>query len=322
MASSGSVKQLISDLQNRPDFGVRFQEAALLQKSSGEIVQRLTRGIEERNLESVTLQQEVDAALQGAVSDVRGAGHQVTQAMIETAKHLSDPSKSIAMQEQMRKYLLREVAVASALKEFSQGANDISNKWDSTWVKEGEARLAASKAGSDYDAMFDSALRALSIDQFVYVVVVNQYSAIGVNLDLSLASLGEEFRMEVSRDATVADVAFFVQQERLQKQPAGPGKKIEVKVVGPGGTVLPRSQLIKNALDVEGEDLLDDEKSVYYPLSVLTGRQWKDLGLHAPTRWKHLRESEFSELFGMTKSAFEKLPDWKQTPLKKKHGLF
>jgi hypothetical protein len=286
------------------------------------VVQQLTREFEEIKNAPLTLKQDIDAALQGAVNDVKAAGHQVTMDMTTMAKDQAFPGKSITMQEQMHKVLLREVAVAAALKEARQQGSEISNMWGSTWGKEGEARLAASQAGGDYDAMFASAMRALSMNQMIYVVAVNSYKQVGVDLDLSLSSLGEEFRMLVSREATVADVAFLVQQERLRKRPAGPGKTIDVKLIGPAGTVLPHSHLIKTALDVEGEVFVDDEDSDFYPLSVLTGERWRELGLHAPTRWEYLRESEFSKLFGMSKSAFKKLPDWKQIPLKKKYGLF
>ena len=36
----------------------------------------------------------------------------------------------------------------------------------------------------------------------------------------------------------------------------------------------------------------------------------------------YLADSEFEEVFGMTKDAFYALRQWKQRELKKKHGLF
>ena len=39
-------------------------------------------------------------------------------------------------------------------------------------------------------------------------------------------------------------------------------------------------------------------------------------------REQHLARAEFEALFGMTVDAFNKLPAWKQTTLRKKHDLF
>jgi len=260
-----------------------------------------------------------------AVNDVRAEGRQVTEHMIQVVYSDVSFTQFIPTREEACNLLLREVAVQAAMEEVSQGETDLSNTPGPTWAKYCEARGAAGrvgKLGGNYDAMFDSALRALSSDQLMYVVVVNRYKQVGVDLELFLSSLGEQFSLVVNREATVAHVAYVVQQERLRRRPEPPGKKIKVKLVSPAGAVFLGSQLIKNALDVDGQVLVDDEDGVFYPLSVLTGQEWRQLGLHAPTRWKHLREKEFSDLFGMNKSAFEKLPDWKQIPLKKKHGLF
>mmetsp|Transcript_114438 Transcript_114438/g.180190 ORF Transcript_114438/g.180190 Transcript_114438/m.180190 type:complete len:293 (+) Transcript_114438:55-933(+) len=282
-------------------------------------VARLSREIEAKTSSDVNLQREVDSALQVVVDELTNAGHVVRQSMKEMAKDQVHLAKGSNMQEQMRKVLLRELAIAAALRELGP---DIANKWGSTWGKEAEARLAISKTGGAYDVMVDAALRAFSSDQMVYVVCVNRYSQIGVDISLSLSTLVEEFSIKVSREATVAHVAQLVREERLRKHPAAPGKTVDVKLVGPGGTVLPLAQLIKHALDIEGADLLADEEGVFYPLSVLTGTKWRELGLSASTRWKHLHESEFAKLFGMSKATFEKLPDWKQIPMKRKHGLF
>jgi len=259
----------------------------------------------------------------GAVNDVRAAGHEVTAEMINMAKNEAYLGKDMSMQEQIHRVLLREAAVQSALKEASQSGIEVHGRFD-TWAKESEARLSAARtSGSEYEAMFANALRALNSERSVYVVTVSGYKRAGLDLILSLSSLGEDFQMMVKRETSVAQVTYLVQQDRLQKRPAGPGKTIEVKLVGPAGTLLPREKLITHALDYEADEVLsDDENGTFYPLSVLTGERWKDMGLSGPTRWKHLHEKDFRNLFGMSKDAFEQLPDWKQIPLKKKHSLF
>jgi len=138
----------------------------------------------------------------------------------------------------------------------------------------------------------------------------------GLNLILSLSSLeGENLQIKVNRETSIAGVAAMVQ--------ATVGKSREVKLVRPNGTLLPCAWAVGDALDHEAEEVQsDNEDTVFYPLATLKGEMWKEMGLHGPTRWKHLREDEFKDLFGMSKNSFEKLQPWTQMSLKKKHGLF
>lgn len=284
------------------------------------LVRQLTQAIDEKVHAELHPQQEVDDAVQTAVSEVRAAGHVVTSNMISYAKHEALLGKDATMKDQVRRVLLREAAVRSALREAEEsGVVD-----PRRWINEAEARLAASSGGTtEYETMLSNAIRALTSDRMVYVVCLNSYKRAGVSVVLSLSSLAEQFEMTVSRELRVDELLDLIEQERLQRRPAGPGKTIEVKLMGPAGTLLPREQVVTCALDCETAELESDvEHGVFYPLSVLTSSEWRDLGLVGVTRWKHLREDLFMGLFGMTKATFEKLPEWKQTPLKKKHGLF
>lgn len=126
---------------------------------------------------------------------------------------------------------------------------------------------------------------------------------------------GENLEIKVNREMSIAGVAAMVK--------AIVGKSGEVKLVRPNGTLLPCARAVGDALDHESEEVpSDDEDTVFYPLATLKGEMWKEMGLHGPTRWKHLREDEFKDLFGMSKNSFEKLQPWTQMSLKKKHGLF
>eukprot|EP00931_Biecheleriopsis_adriatica_P064614 TRINITY_DN39368_c0_g1_i1.p1 TRINITY_DN39368_c0_g1~~TRINITY_DN39368_c0_g1_i1.p1 ORF type:complete len:307 (-),score=82.10 TRINITY_DN39368_c0_g1_i1:103-1023(-) len=60
-----------------------------------------------------------------------------------------------------------------------------------------------------------------------------------------------------------------------------------------------------------------------YTLEQLTDKRvWEKLDVVATERETYLPESVFSELFGMSKADFAKLPKWKKENAKKKHGLF
>jgi len=136
------------------------------------------------------------------------------------------------------------------------------------------------------------------------------------NLILSVSSLeGETQEIKVNREVSIAGVAGMVQETVVKAR--------EVILVRPDGTLLPCGRTIGDALDQESEETQPDgEDIVFYPLATLTGEMWKEIGLHGPTRWKHLREDEFKDLFGMSKNSFDKLQPWTQMSLKKKHGLF
>merc|ERR1712060_349993 len=108
-----------------------------------------------------------------------------------------------------------------------------------------------------------------------------------------------------------------VRQEKMTARPGAPGKTLQVKIMGAAGTILSPTKLISHALEYEAAvDGDDDENIKYYPLSLLKGSQgqWRQVGLDAKSRWKHLRGAEFRQLFGMDKEAFDQLPEWKQKP--------
>jgi len=218
--------------------------------------------------------------------------------------------------------LLREDIVHSALKEATDDGKQLENSQGSSWAMEGEVCCDAVSTGTgDEETMFAKASMALNSDNLAHVCSVNTYKRKGLDLVLSLSSPGgETLEIKVHREASVAEVAGMV---KAIVRPAVLGKAKEVKLVGLRGTLLPCARAIGDALDYESEEVPpDDQDSVFYPLSVLTGEKWKEMRLHGPTRWKHLREDEFKDLFGMSKNTFEKLPRWNQIPLKKKHGLF
>merc|ERR1712137_1246737 len=177
-----------------------------------------------------------------------------------------------------------------------------------------EARITNYKDGTN---MLEQVRKVLLREAAkAYVCSVSIYKRQGLNLILSLSSLeGETLEMKVNREVSIADVAGMVQ--------ATVGKAREVKLVRPNGTLLPSARAIGDVLDHESEEVLpNEEDSVFYPLATLTGEMWKEMGLHGPTRWKHMREDEFKDLFGMSKNSFDKLQPWAQMSLKKKHGLF
>merc|ERR1712007_374604 len=215
-----------------------------------------------------TLAEEVAAVVQAAVDDVRAAGHEVSPEMIEQAKQetgIKNYMDGANMLQQARKVLLREAAVHSALKRAVDDGIQIENCWGRSWGKEGEARFAAVSTGAlDYETMFAKASMALNSDNLAYVCSVSTYQRRGLDLILSLSSLGgDALELKVNREVSVAGVAGMVQ---ATVRPVVLGKAREVKLVGPGGTLLPCARAIGDALDHESEDLpLDDKDNVFYP---------------------------------------------------------
>lgn len=174
-------------------------------------------------------------------------------------------------------------------------------------------------------------------EQTVYVAQVTKYKREGVELVLSLTPVtdtgrGETFRQRVEVGANVAKVMDFVRDHRVREvdhterlMRGLSNNVIEVRLLGPSGTTLHPERFLPEALDYE-TDVADDsaQASESYPLEMLTGGQgaWKEMGFDAATRWKYVENPLFLKLFGMSKASFEKLPSWKQIPLKKKHDLF
>merc|ERR1712187_621256 len=73
-------------------------------------------------------------------------------------------------------------------------------------------------------------------------------------------------------------------------------------LIGPKGTRLDAEMPLPEALDHEPSVPAEEEEGDFYPLSVLAGDAWRDLGLEGATRWRCLRENEFQKLFGMSKA--------------------
>ncbi|XP_047439510.1 advillin [Mugil cephalus] len=69
-----------------------------------------------------------------------------------------------------------------------------------------------------------------------------------------------------------------------------------------------------------------ESKKVFepFPLEALVNKHVSELpeGVDPSQKEKHLSDSDFSTVFGMTKDDFVSLPQWKQLNLKKKNGLF
>jgi hypothetical protein len=262
--------------------------------------------------------EEISNAVERAREVVRSiVDVEITRPMLRAAQQgAAMEADGSSMQERAQRTLIIEAAVASALKQ-GRASGDV------VGPKEGEARLAASRAaakGEDYDALVMHALRVLTCRSSMYVISINGYRTEGVDIVLSMSSLGASFQMRIRKGTTVAEVKKMIE---LEKQPAAIGLAVEVKLIGISGTLLAPSKTFPAVLDLEAQELPpDDEKGTFFPLSVLTGDAWREMGLEGVTRWKYLREAEFAEIFGMSKTEFEKLPSWKQVPLRRKHGLF
>ncbi|KAL3632681.1 Villin-4 [Castilleja foliolosa] len=75
--------------------------------------------------------------------------------------------------------------------------------------------------------------------------------------------------------------------------------------------------------DVKEDDVEDDEGLPIYPYERLTTSSTNPVeDIDVTKRETYLSTEEFKEKFGMTKSAFNKLPKWKQNKLKISHQLF
>lgn len=220
------------------------------------------------------------------------------------------------MQEQALRCLLVEAAVRAALADATQKGETMSQP------QINYARCAASSVASlDYHLMEVSAQKALSSHDMVYVITVNGCSKMGMDVVLSLATLGDCFDMRFPRGTSVRDAALQISEDRRLRGP--PGCKVQVKLIGCAGTLLDENKQFPEVVDYETDEAEEaTEGAEYYPLSALTGGAWKELGLDGPTRWKYLPEAEFMNLFGMNKTSFAQLKPWTQTSMKKKHGLF
>jgi len=219
-----------------------------------------------------------------------------------------------SLADSKRSTLTEEVAsvVETAADDVRAAGHEVSPKMIA--FAQHEARIKYYRDGTNMLEQLRKVLLREAAKACVYSV--STYKRQGLNLILSLSSLeGDALEIKVNREMSIATVVGMVQ--------AIVGKAREVKVVRPNGMLLPCAKAIGDALDNEFEELpSDDEDSVFYPLAILTGERWKEMGLDGPTRWKHLREDEFKDLFGMSKNSFEKLQPWTQMSLKKKHGLF
>lgn len=73
-----------------------------------------------------------------------------------------------------------------------------------------------------------------------------------------------------------------------------------------------------------GEAEASEENYETFPLDALINKQPDELpdGVNPSQREKHLSDSDFSEVFGMSKEEYDGLPQWKQLKLKKAIGLF
>ncbi|GFP82043.1 villin-4 [Phtheirospermum japonicum] len=75
--------------------------------------------------------------------------------------------------------------------------------------------------------------------------------------------------------------------------------------------------------DVKEDEVEDDEGLPIYPYERLTTSSTDPVeDIDVTKRETYLSTEEFKEKFGMTKSAFNKLPKWKQNKLKMSHQLF
>lgn len=290
-------------------------------------VKTIIQQVDDKDKQALMLQRQLDDALQRAIDRVRSVGRRITPNMVALARAKASTVTSDTMQEQeAHDVLIREVAIADALKQAEDNGVNVPRDFQGNVSGAlSAARLAACNVGvPDYETMLASAFRALNHKSCSYVLAVTTCTQAGLDLILSMSSLGGDcFEIRVARDKTVADVIALLRQECASRWPAPPGKLVEVKLVGPAGTLLHFSKTIADALEYETEAAaVDDELGTFYPLAVLIGQQWKELGLDGPTRWKHLREKDFMNLFSMSKATFEKLPSWKQIPLRRKHGLF
>lgn len=297
-------------------------EAAECDASGGVVARMKTQYEEERYQASGAARRcKVADAIQAAVDDVLAEGLDVTAEMrgLATQRAYDLGSDSKSMQEQARRSLLADAAVKIAARKDREDGQRVSR------VQIDIARCAALASGaSDFQTMLERASTSLNRNnadkQSTYVVAITAYKKHGLEIELSCLTMsGSCFEVRVQRGTSVSQLAAHIQDLK--------SLNVLVKIIGPAGTLLEPSKVLPLGLDHETDVVgEDDADGKFYPLSVLTGStdqaMWKKIGLEGPTRWRHLREKEFADLFGMSKASFETLPTWKQIPLKKKHDLF
>lgn len=210
------------------------------------------------------------------------------------------------------------------------------------------AMRAAAAADTCDDPLETMLARAAAVfqkgDSGNVVANVLEYTTEGADLVVSWSTLaGDVFESRVRRGCLVRELAHAVHAARFgytnrrvevdgfdrsfkalldTRTPSKALEPAQVAIIGPRGTNLDWDHQLPQALDYEADKPTEDEDGEFYPLHVLIGDAWRELGLEAATRWRCLREHEFVKLFGMSKASFEQLPSWKQLPLKKSSGLF
>jgi len=255
----------------------------------------------------------------------------LAKAQIAKKEHEVQGKELETLQQQMYNDLVCHAALHEAL-----ARNGMSqNVFHSHGVTDSLFMAISNSKDAEYEIMVEKLDQILCATRqsSAYVVSILSYTKEGLDLVLCMSTLsGDCFQMRVGSDSTVAQLMETI---RLQKQDQSSHlervarslsrNQINVKVIGPAGTSLDASRTFPAAIDYETDGTADDAEELdhkLYPLSVLAGDAWRETGIDGATRWKHLAEKDFMGLFGMNKASFEKLPSWKQIPLKKKHGLF
>lgn len=266
----------------------------------------------------------VEAAVQAAREAVLAQGVAVSKDMLKAAeKQAAMFSKKEDTQQLMlekaQKCLLVEAALEAAC---STASAEFSCK-----QKEYARLSAATSESMDFEVMQEKAAKALSSHRQTYTVSVCGYSKAGVEVKISFLTIGgASFDIQVPRGTSVRDVAHAIKDVKQLRGPAYvEGLEVEVKLIGPAGTVLQESRCFPEVIDYETDGAGEEaypEAAYLHQLEVLTGEAWKELGLDGPTRWKYVPEEDFVKLFGMSKASFDQLKPWTQNSLKKKHGLF
>lgn len=184
-----------------------------------------------------------------------------------------------------------------------------------SWMYEPDAYSSETVA---YEALLNQATLAIRSAASVYIVTLTSYTRVGQDIALECQTLASEFTLKVPTGTSVAELAALIHKERKLRTPEG-----SIKILSPKGFKMAPSRIVLMVLDlaIDGSDH-DDDLGEFYALSILTSATWKELGLNGPSRWKHLRGDHFKHVFGMDKADFERLLDWKQVQLKRKHNLF
>lgn len=268
--------------------------------------------------------EQLDLAVQSVVDSAVVIGLEVSEKLqekikVRTQELLLDPQNGFdILRETAQKRLLLELAVESAMARAEENGLEVTPPM----IAHAKSVSVPSGSISDvYEAVLEKVELALCAFNLVYAVTLAGYKKEGLRLTLTLQTLGSTFTLPVFMGTTIGELARTIPEERQLRHP--PGSTVVVKIIGPKGTVLAPSRTLPEAFDYEIDgEAEEDESDEFYELSVLTGQAWKDMGLNGPTRWKHLREKEFMNMFGMSKASFEKLPSWTQATLKRKHSLF